>query len=154
MSQGATTDISRVVREPVVSRSDSRLASVRGERVILQMQDAYDARKTRQAIENAHVHVWTTAPLNLWTTPDQDAKQVGLLDSGKKVLVTGRRAGERAELVVDGKSRWVTAGYLTEDKPVVQKAAVERLDPRPARPHRRRPASRRRPAPTAASRAA
>ena len=56
VSQGATTDISRVVREPVVSRSDSRLASVRGERVILQMQDAYDARKTRQAIENAHVH--------------------------------------------------------------------------------------------------
>ena len=123
VSQGATTDISQV-REPVVSRSDSRLASVRGERVILQMQDAYDARKTKQAIENAHIHVWTTAPLNLWSTPDGDAKKVGLIDTGKKVLITGRRTSDRAELVVDGKSRWVSAGYFTEDKPVVEKVAT------------------------------
>ena len=123
VSQGATTDISQV-REPVVSRSDSRLASVRGERVILQMQDAYDARKTKQAIENAHIHVWTTAPLNLWSTPDGDAKKVGLIDTGKKVLITGRRTSDRAELVVDGKSRWVSAGYFTEDKPVVEKVAA------------------------------
>src|SRR5690349_18788122 len=73
VSQGATTDISQV-REPVVSRSDSRLASVRGERVILQMQDAYDARKTKQAIENAHVHVWTTAPLNLWRSEEHTSE--------------------------------------------------------------------------------
>ncbi|HYQ34095.1 MAG TPA: hypothetical protein VEQ83_12840 [Lapillicoccus sp.] len=123
VSQGATTDISRL-REPVVSRSDSRLASVHGERVILQMQDAYDARKTAQAVKNAHVHVWTTAPLNLWTTPDGDARKAGLIDSGKKVLITGRRTSDRAELVVDGKSRWVTAGYLSEDKPVVETAST------------------------------
>ena len=33
---------------------------------------------------------WTTVDLNLWSTPSQAAKQVGLLDAGKQVLVTGR----------------------------------------------------------------
>ena len=129
-AQSDATDISRTV--DVVSRSDSRLAAVRGERYILQMQDAYDARKTHQAVENAHVHVWTTSPLNLWTTPDGDAKKVGLIDSGKKVLITGRRTSDRTELVVDGKSRWVTAGYLSEDKPVVEKASSGTTAARPS----------------------
>jgi len=129
-AQSDATDISRTV--DVVSRSDSRLAAVRGERYILQMQDAYDARKTHQAVENAHVHVWTTAPLNLWTTPDGDAKKAGLIDSGKKVLITGRRTSDRTELVVDGKSRWVTAGYLSEDKPVVEKASSGTTAARPS----------------------
>jgi len=113
--QAATTDISRTVE--TVSRSDSRLAAARGERYILQLQDAYDARKTRQAVAHAHLHRWTTAPLNLWTTPDARAKKAGVLEAGKKVLVTGREAADRVELAVDGKSRWVTAGYLSDSKP-------------------------------------
>jgi hypothetical protein len=114
-TQGATTDITRAV--DTVSRSDSRLAAVRGEKYILRLQDAYDARLTRKAIQNAHIHVWTTTPLNLWTTPEADAKKVGQVEEGEKVLVTGRRTAERTELVVDGKARWVTAGYLSEEKP-------------------------------------
>jgi hypothetical protein len=117
-TQGATTDITRAV--DTVSRSDSRLAAVRGEKYILHLQDAYDAQLTRKAIEKAHIHVWTTTPLNLWTTPEPDAKKVGLVKEGKKVLITGRRTAERTELVVDGKARWVTAGYLSEDKPVTE----------------------------------
>ena len=34
------------------------------------------------------------------------------------MLVTGRQAGERVEIVVAGKSRWVTDGYLSKEKPV------------------------------------
>ena len=63
------------------------------------------------------MHLWTTAPLNLWTGPEGSATQVGLVDEGEKVLDTGRRSGDRAELVVDGKARWVTAAYLSEEKP-------------------------------------
>jgi uncharacterized protein YraI len=114
-TQGATTDITRAV--DTVSRSDSRLAAVRGEKYILHLQDAYDAQLTRKAIEKAHIHVWTTTPLNLWTTPEPDAKKVGLVKEGKKVLVTGRRSLDRAEVVWDGKSRWVTIGYFSEENP-------------------------------------
>ncbi|GAB3787143.1 SH3 domain-containing protein [Nocardioides ungokensis] len=114
-SQGATTQVSR--SSDVVSRSESRLAQVRGERYLEQLKKADDARQTQQAIRHAHEHLWTTAPLNLWTGPETNANQVGLVDEGTKVLTTGRRSGDRAELVVDGNARWVTAAYLSVDRP-------------------------------------
>jgi hypothetical protein len=60
---------------------------------------------------------WTTAPLNLWNRPDAKAKQVGEIGEGDPILVTGRAFKERAEVVVDGKARWVTAGYFSDEKP-------------------------------------
>ena len=74
-------------------------------------------RATARAVQRADVKKWTTVDLNLWSSASQAAKQVGLLASGKHVLVTGRAAGGRVELVVDGRSRWVTAGYLADKKP-------------------------------------
>jgi hypothetical protein len=74
-------------------------------------------RATARAVKQAHVEKWTTVDLNLWSSSSPAAKQVGLLDSGKKVLVTGRAADGRVEVVLDGRSRWVTAGYLSEHKP-------------------------------------
>ena len=120
-SRDASTDISR--SREVVSRSESRRAVVSAEKFHLHLQAAYDVRKTNEAIRNAHVRLWTTAPLNLWTTPGTDAKQVGVLDTGKRVLITGRKSDGRDELVVDGEARWVSAGYLTADKPEPAKSA-------------------------------
>jgi len=114
-SEGAPTESPRSTG--VVSRSESRLAAERGERYVQQLQDAYDAQQTQQAIHRAHEHLWTTAPLNLWTDSERSATRVGLVDEGTKVLITGRRSGERAELVVGGKARWVTAAYLSQEKP-------------------------------------
>jgi hypothetical protein len=74
-------------------------------------------RATARAVERAHLQKWTTVELNLWSSSSRAAKQVGLLASGKHVLVTGRAADGRVELVVNGRSRWVTAGYLSDDKP-------------------------------------
>jgi hypothetical protein len=74
-------------------------------------------RATARAVKNASVRKWTTADLNLWSSASRAARQLGLLDAGKKVLVTGRTEDGRVELVVDGQSRWVTAGYLSTDKP-------------------------------------
>lgn len=71
----------------------------------------------RAAIQQADVRLWTTADLNLWTRPDKQAKQLGVLPAGEKVLVTERRMEGRAEIVVDGEARWVTQGYLSEEKP-------------------------------------
>lgn len=121
-SRDATTNLS-MTREPVVSRSDSRRAARTSAEYLMNLQDAYDARKTREAIRNAHTHLWTTTLLNIWSGPEADAKQLGELDAAKKVLVTGRAAEGRQEIVLDGKARWVTAGYLADEKPAPAAAA-------------------------------
>jgi hypothetical protein len=69
------------------------------------------------AIRNADTHRWTTTELNIWTRPDKQAEQLGVLDAGKKVPVTGRAMLGRQEIVLDGEARWVTSGYLSEEKP-------------------------------------
>jgi hypothetical protein len=72
-----------------------------------------------KAIQSADTKLWTTTELNLWTLPTDDAEQTGVLESGKQVLVTGRETPERVEIVIDGDVRWVTTGYLSDEKPVV-----------------------------------
>ena len=122
---GGVTHDSRDSRR-VVSRSGSRLGSgIAADR----LQAAADRNAdviaaTQRAVRGAHVKLWTTTVLNLWTTASEDATQVGELDSGKKVLVSGRKSGGRTEVVVDGESRWVTSGYLSEDKPVAAAAGL------------------------------
>jgi hypothetical protein len=74
-------------------------------------------RATARAVKNAHVKKWASVDLNLWSSSSQAADQLGLLSSGKRVLVTGRAADGRVEVVMNGRSRWVTAGYLSDDKP-------------------------------------
>ena len=71
-----------------------------------------------KAVEGASKQLWTTNELNIWTQPGDKAKQVGELEAGKKVLVTGRKLWGRTEIVLKGKARWVTEGYLSVDKPL------------------------------------
>jgi hypothetical protein len=84
-------------------------------------------RATARAVKQAHVQEWTTVDLNLWSSAAQVARQVGLLPAGKHVLTTGRTQDGRVELVVDGQSRWVTAGYLADAKPKPATAAAAGL---------------------------
>jgi hypothetical protein len=74
-------------------------------------------RATARAVRQAHVRKWSTVDLNLWSSSSREAEQLGLLPAGKRVLVTGRTADGRVEIVVRGASRWVTAGYLSDAKP-------------------------------------
>jgi hypothetical protein len=112
-------------RRATVSRSGSRDAEadsvLRGAEYILAEQSAFDRRQaqavTRKAIAKADTKLWTTAPLNLWSDPSTKAEKVGEVKAGEKVLVTGRRALERVEIVWDEKSRWVTEGYLSDEEP-------------------------------------
>jgi hypothetical protein len=99
----------------VVSRSASRKQSA---------QDKTEApadpalAATAKAVRAADTRLWTTAPLNLWTQSGEDAVQVGEVAASRRVLVTGRQASDRVEIVVEGRSRWVTDGYLSVDKPI------------------------------------
>lgn len=67
---------------------------------------------------------WTTAELNLWTLPGEHAEQDGVAEEGTKVLATGREVAGRAEVLVDGDLRWVTAEYLAEEKPAPEPAGL------------------------------
>lgn len=69
--------------------------------------------------------LWTTARLDLRTEPRKRARTAGLLDSTKRVAVTGRRLGDYAEVVVGRTTtRWVTASYLSKSKPQPQPADI------------------------------
>ena len=109
-------DPARYDRAPV-SRSFDRAAA-------RNFQEGVAAQEaTVRAVKRAHVEKWTTADLNLWSSASQAARQVGLVPSGKHILVTGRVSDGRAEVVVDGQSRWVTAEYLADQKPDPASAA-------------------------------
>jgi hypothetical protein len=104
-----------------VSRAETRRAAVR-------LEKAHERRHqivvTRAAVRKADTRLWATTDLNLWTGSDKDAKQAGEIETGKRVLVTGRKAADREEVVIDGKPRWVTAGYLSDEKPVAAAAGL------------------------------
>lgn len=106
-------------RGSLLSRSGGREDKNKLERVL-------SRSAVEKAIKRADTKLWTTAPLNLWTEPGEAAEKKGVIAEARKVLVTGRSLYGREEVVVDGKARWVTAGYLAEEKP------AEGLDVDPA----------------------
>lgn len=58
-----------------------------------------------------------TEDLNLRTGPGEDTPLLTVLDEGTKIQVTGRVVDGFAEVVVDDKLRWVTAEYLSTERP-------------------------------------
>jgi uncharacterized protein YraI len=122
-SSSAAGSVSNKARElPVLSRdSGGRAGQAKPQAAVKAKPRPVDLLLAKgavaKAIKGAKTKLWTTAPLNLWTRPDQQAKQVGGIEEGERVLVTGREYGERAEVVIDGQARWVTAGYFSDEKP-------------------------------------
>jgi len=116
---GADTGTTGATEAPSISRSDARaLGPVK---TVEKAPNLMDRKVTRAAIRTAKAAgttLWTTDALNLWTRPGDNAEQDGELEAGKQVLVTGRTLWGREEVVVQGKPRWVTEGYLSEDEPV------------------------------------
>ncbi|GAA1160484.1 hypothetical protein GCM10009630_68440 [Kribbella jejuensis] len=60
---------------------------------------------------------YTTTDVNLWSLP-LTGILLDVIPKGTKVSVTGKVDGLYAEVVTDGKSRWVKAQYLSATKPV------------------------------------
>lgn len=114
----ASSDVSTVVvppRQQVISRGGERGT---GTIEPLTPEEKVTSKvATVQAVRAADTKLWTSEALNLWSEPGEDAAKVGEIDAGEKVLVTGRSLDGRVEIVVDGAARWVTDGYLTDEKP-------------------------------------
>ncbi|WP_395692877.1 mucin-2 protein [Nocardioides sp.] len=125
VATGASADLggafTGVRQRSTISRSSERLPARR----LAKADRAYEARvATQRAVKQAQDKLWTTTDLNLWSDSADSATQLGEIAAGKQVLVTGREAAGRTEVVVDGASRWVTSGYLSEDKPVAAAAGL------------------------------
>ena len=114
LNNATAADIGAQARddEPLSRSAASRIARDPGP-----AEKAMAERRVAKAIKQADTKLWTSAPLNLWDQPGKDGKKLGEMPEGRKVLVTGRKLLGREEIVVNGKSRWVTAGYLSEDEP-------------------------------------
>jgi len=61
---------------------------------------------------------WATADLNVYAAPDDDARQLGEIDSGSKVPVTGTTRPGFTEILTKGRTAWVHTNYLADKKPV------------------------------------
>jgi hypothetical protein len=113
--------------EPI-TRSAHRVEAIASRQV---MPPAFMSKAAiTEAIKGATKKQWTTDDLNVWNQPGDKAKQLGELDAGKKVVITGREMWGRVEIVLKGESRWVTDGYLSEDKPPGLGAGLS-MDPCP-----------------------
>lgn len=122
VAQETTADVATATERPaVLSRAGSRTEPVELRKSVVA---ARERAATARAVQRAHTRLWTTTALNLWSGSGADATQVGEIEAGKRVLVTGRSADGRVEIVWQGKSRWVTAGYLSEDKPLTAAAGL------------------------------
>ena len=100
--------------EATVSRSQIRRAARTESAVRKDLQVDKLARQTAKKVDSA---LWTTEVLNLWDGPSEEAEKVGEIGALKQVAVTGRRQLGRAQVVIDGQSRWVSADYLSQSKP-------------------------------------
>ncbi|MDQ4055140.1 MAG: hypothetical protein M3237_20930 [Actinomycetota bacterium] len=104
-------------RDKVLSRSSSGRDDSVEKKEPTKVELMLSEGQTQKAINGADQKLWTQAPLNIWTKPGEDAQQQGVLEEGIEVLVTGRSLYGRDEVVLDGESRWVTAGYLSTEEP-------------------------------------
>ncbi len=80
-------------------------------------KNAMSKAAIRKAVNGADQKLWTTDTLNIWDEPGDKALKLGELDAGKQVLVTGREMWGRVEVVLGGRARWVTSGYLSSEEP-------------------------------------
>ncbi len=104
--------------EPAAAEAPTVLEGTEIERKPTELELALAPAATKQAVQQADDQLWTQSTLNLWTAPGDGAEEVGEIDVAEKVLVTGRSFLGREEIVVDGASRWVTAGYLDAEEPL------------------------------------
>ncbi|HSV41024.1 MAG TPA: SH3 domain-containing protein [Nocardioidaceae bacterium] len=60
---------------------------------------------------------YATADLNIWTRPTEKSKNLGIVESGVRVALTGKVIDGWAEVLLKGLVRYVNADYLSDDKP-------------------------------------
>ena len=100
-----------------VSRSQIRTAARAESAARQELEELAVDKRARQSAKKVDNALWTTEVLNLWDGPSDKAEKMGVIGALEQVSVTGRRQMGRAQVVIDGQSRWVSAVYLVKSKP-------------------------------------
>lgn len=74
-------------------------------------------RRSAVSRSQSRTTMYAEVDLNLWRGAGDAATQDGELQQGDKAVATGLSASGRQQVIVDGETRWVTAGHLSADKP-------------------------------------
>jgi hypothetical protein len=74
-------------------------------------------RVTLKAMPKVKDRKYMTAALNLWPDPAEKGKPLDVLAEGGRVAVTGVEHRGFAQIVYDDQVRWVSAEYLSDEKP-------------------------------------
>ncbi len=62
-------------------------------------------------------HRFMTAPLNMWPAPREKGRPLAVLPARGRVALTGVRKAAFAQILHDGRIRWVKSAYLVVTKP-------------------------------------
>ncbi|HET7689755.1 MAG TPA: SH3 domain-containing protein [Nocardioidaceae bacterium] len=60
---------------------------------------------------------FAAAELNLWTQPSERSKNVGTIEAGSRLAVTGKVVDGWVEILLKGEVRYVNADYVVDEKP-------------------------------------
>ena len=119
------TEVSRSRPRPALSPAPSQPGDYLGHRRELaglraeyqRLRAAAERRATREAVREADTRMYATEDLTVWSDSGSKAEELGLVESGDEVLLTGRKADGRTEVVLQDQARWVSSGYFSEDEP-------------------------------------
>jgi hypothetical protein len=74
-------------------------------------------RVTLQVMPDVADRKYMTSALNLWPEPKEQGRPLDVLDAGGRVALTGVQRNGFAQILLDGRLRWVNADYLSAQKP-------------------------------------
>lgn len=126
-AETAPTPDQRTPTQPDPTRADRPRASrsLSGERpglldslvrrggAVEELPDGATATATVTAVGTRYL----TADLNVWTGPGERYRLTTVLPTGDAVKVTGVEHGPWAQVIHDGRLRWVRAAYLVKNEP-------------------------------------
>jgi uncharacterized protein YgiM (DUF1202 family) len=120
-SSTASANLGSTAAEQDTSVSASDSANARDARALGTSRSTERVPLVDNRVPEAKGKLWTTSDLNLRVQPAEKSKVAGLLESGSRIPVTGRKQGAYVEVIVNQVPRWVTADYLSKNKQVLSK---------------------------------
>ena len=111
----------------VLTAADEKalMVAAASKKVAVQAKKAAAEKRAKELRESVIGTRYTTAALKLRTKPAKNADSGDVIDSAKKIKVTGTVEKGYRQVVVDGKARWVSNEYLSKKKPsAASKAGV------------------------------
>ena len=106
-----------------VADEKALMVAAASKKVALQAKKAAAEKRAKELRQSVIGTRYTTAALKLRTKPAKNADSVDVIDSAKKIKVTGTVEKGYRQVVLDGKARWVSNEYLSKKKPSAKSKA-------------------------------